>query len=52
MASNVVTLTADVARLPFGSDELDGAVSTRTFHHGLDEVLPEIARTLRPGGPW
>ena len=51
MASNVVTLTADVARLPFGSDELDGAVSTRTFHHGLDEVLPEVARTLRPGGP-
>lgn len=49
-AGNVELLTADMAALPFARGELDGAVSTRTFHHGLDESLDEVARSLRPGG--
>ncbi|MEF8800296.1 MAG: methyltransferase domain-containing protein [Halolamina sp.] len=50
MAVNVVPVTADVATLPFRDGELDGAVSTRTFHHGLNDALPEIKRVLGPGG--
>jgi ubiquinone/menaquinone biosynthesis C-methylase UbiE len=50
MAANVVPVTADVSALPFRDDELDGAVSTRTFHHDLGDALPEIERVLGPGG--
>lgn len=50
IAPNVVPLTADVTQLPFGRDELHGVVSTRTFHHGLDDALTEVARVLRPRG--
>lgn len=50
IAENVELLTADMAALPFSRNKLDGAVSTRTFHHGLDESLDEVARSMRPGG--
>lgn len=48
--STVRPLTADVRALPLDDDALDGAVSIRTFHHGVDDGLEEIARVLRPGG--
>lgn len=47
---NVELVTSDVGDLPFDDDELDGAISLRTFHHGVAESLVEIHRTLRPGG--
>lgn len=50
MASNVVPITADIANQPFRTGGLDGVVSTRTFHHGLESAIPEVERVLRPGG--
>lgn len=50
MPSNVAPVTADFVDLPFPDDHLDGAVSIRTYHHGFDVALPEVARVLRPGG--
>ncbi|WP_332900229.1 class I SAM-dependent methyltransferase [Haladaptatus sp. CMSO5] len=47
---NVDLVTEDVAATPFADGELDGAISLRTFHHGVAEALPELARVLRPGG--
>lgn len=47
---NVDLVTADVATLPLADDSLDGAVSIRTFHHGVADALDEVARVLRPGG--
>ena len=47
---NVELVTADVADVPLPDDDLDGAVSLRTFHHGVAESLEEIARLFRPGG--
>lgn len=48
--ANVVPVTADFESLPFPADALDGGVSTRTYHHGMEASLPEIARVIRPGG--
>lgn len=50
MPANVVALTADIETLPFAPDSLDGAISLRTYHHGMETALPEIARVLSPGG--
>jgi SAM-dependent methyltransferase len=48
--ANVELLTADVAEIPLDDGVLDGAVSLRTYHHGVAEALPELARLFRPGG--
>lgn len=48
--ANVEPVTADMTDLPFTSGSLDGAVSTRTFHHGVADALDELRRVLRPGG--
>lgn len=50
MPTNVRAVTADFGDLPFPDGHLDGAVSIRTYHHGLDDALSEVARVLRPGG--
>lgn len=50
LPANVVPLTADVGALPLADGVLDGAVSIRTFHHGVADGLDEIARVLKPGG--
>lgn len=44
----------DVARLPFGNDDVDLVVSTLSLHHWSDPVavLDEVARVLRPGGSF
>lgn len=47
---NVELVTANVQSTPLNDDELDGAVSLRTFHHGVSDSLNEVARILRPGG--
>ncbi|WP_416841279.1 class I SAM-dependent methyltransferase [Haloferax sp. DFSO52] len=47
---NVELVTADVHSTPLNDDQLDGAVSLRTFHHGVSDSLDEIARIIRPGG--
>ncbi len=49
LPGNVETVTADVADIPLDNDALDGAVSVRTFHHGVADALDEVARLLRPG---
>lgn len=48
--ANVTPLTADFANLPFPDNHLDGGVSIRTYHHGFESALDEIARVFRPGG--
>lgn len=48
--ANVVPLTADFGTLPFPDDSLDGGVSIRTYHHGMGDALPELARVIRPDG--
>lgn len=50
MPGNVEPIVADFADLPFPDGGLDGAVSVRTYHHGFEAALPEVARVLRPGG--
>jgi ubiquinone/menaquinone biosynthesis C-methylase UbiE len=51
LPGNVELVEADAADLPFGTDELDAAFSTMTFHEFADaEALAEVARVLRPGG--
>ena len=50
MPEAVESVVADFADLPFPDDHLDGAVSMRTYHHGFEDALPEVARVLRPGG--
>lgn len=48
---NVRLVTAGVDELPFGTDELDGAFSTMTYHEfATDEAITELARVLRPDG--
>lgn len=47
----VETVTADAADLPFPDGELDGVVSTMTYHEFVgDGALAELARVIRPGG--
>lgn len=48
--ANVIPVVADFGGLPLPTDALDGGVSVRSYHHGTDAVLDEIARVLRPGG--
>lgn len=48
--ANVTPVTADFANLPFPDNHLDGGVSIRTYHHGFESALDEIARVVRPGG--
>jgi SAM-dependent methyltransferase len=48
--ANVAPVTADFANLPFPDNHLDGGVSIRTYHHGFESALDEIARVIRPGG--
>lgn len=48
--ASVELVTADVADVPLADDSLDGAVSLRTFHHGVAEALGEVVRLLRAGG--
>ena len=50
MPGNVESVVADFVDLPFPDDHLDGAVSLRTYHHGFEAALPEVARVLGPGG--
>ncbi|WP_336036936.1 class I SAM-dependent methyltransferase [Halobacterium yunchengense] len=50
---NVSLVTADVADLPFGAGELDGAFSTMTFHEFASaESLAAVHRVLAEGGPF
>ena len=49
---NVELVASDVADLPFADGELDGAVSTMTYHEfASDAAIAEIARVVRSGGP-
>lgn len=48
--ANVIPITGDFETLPFPTDALDGGVSIRTYHHGMDTALSEIGRAIRPGG--
>lgn len=50
MPSNVEPVTADVGDIPLDDGVLDGAMSLRTFHHGVAGALDEVARLLRTGG--
>ena len=48
--SNVELVAADIGKLPFADDALDGAVSTFTFHEFAGEgALAECRRVLAPG---
>ncbi len=48
---NVELVASDVSDLPFDDDELDGAVSTMTYHEfASDAALAELARVVRSGG--
>ena len=48
---NVELVASDVADLPFADGELDGAVSTMTYHEFAgDASIAELARTVRSGG--
>lgn len=50
--ANVELVTAEVADLPFGDEELDGAFSTMTYHEFYSEdALAELRRVLAPGAP-
>ncbi|MFB6118993.1 class I SAM-dependent methyltransferase [Halosegnis sp.] len=50
IATNVDLVRADIVDLPFSDGELDGAVSTFTFHEFADvSALAECRRTLRAG---
>ncbi|EMA68446.1 class I SAM-dependent methyltransferase [Halorubrum distributum] len=47
----VELVASDVADLPFADGELDGVVSTMTYHEfASDAALAEIARVVRSGG--
>jgi len=47
----VELVTSSIEELPFDDDELDGAVSTMTYHEFASESsLAELVRVLRPGG--
>jgi SAM-dependent methyltransferase len=49
--ANVELVASDVADLPFADGELDGAVSTMTYHEfASDASIAELARTIRSGG--
>jgi ubiquinone/menaquinone biosynthesis C-methylase UbiE len=48
--ANVAPVVADFCNLPFPDDSLDGGVSVRTYHHGFQAALDEVARVVRPGG--
>jgi ubiquinone/menaquinone biosynthesis C-methylase UbiE len=49
---NVELVASDVADLPFADGELDGAVSTMTYHEfASDAAMAELARVVRSGGP-
>jgi SAM-dependent methyltransferase len=50
LPANVDTLTTAVADVPLADDDLDAAVSLRTFHHGVAEAIDEVTRLLRPNG--
>lgn len=50
MPENVEPVVSDFSDTPLDTDELDGAISTRTFHHGFETALEEVARVMRPGG--
>lgn len=50
LPENVVPLVADFGNLPLPDDYLDGGLSIRTYHHGFDAALDEIARVIRSGG--
>ena len=48
---NVRLVTSDVADLPFADGELDGAVSTMTYHEfASDAAMAELARVVRSDG--
>jgi ubiquinone/menaquinone biosynthesis C-methylase UbiE len=48
--TNVAFVTANVRKLPFADDALDGAFSTMTFHEFATEAsLTEVTRVLAPG---
>jgi len=50
LPSGVIPITADFADTPLPDDTLDGAISTRTFHHGFETALDELTRVLRSEG--
>ncbi|MEF8780128.1 MAG: class I SAM-dependent methyltransferase [Haloferacaceae archaeon] len=51
LPESVELVTADVADLPFADGDLDGAVSTMTYHEFAGEpALAELSRVIRPGG--
>ncbi|MFI9503014.1 class I SAM-dependent methyltransferase [Nocardia sp. NPDC052566] len=48
---NVTCILGDVLEEPLPADTYDAIVSISTLHHmPLDEVLPILAKALRPGG--
>jgi ubiquinone/menaquinone biosynthesis C-methylase UbiE len=48
--ASVQPMTSDLEGLPFKTGGLDGALSIRSFHHGVADALEEIARVLCLGG--
>ncbi|MFB6162371.1 MAG: class I SAM-dependent methyltransferase [Halococcoides sp.] len=48
--ASVDIVRADHATLPVPERSLDAAVSLRTLHHGLADVLPAVVDALVPGG--
>jgi len=50
---NVRLLAADAGRLPFHDGAFDAVVGNAILHHlPLNQVVPELLRILRPGGPF
>jgi ubiquinone/menaquinone biosynthesis C-methylase UbiE len=51
LPANVETVTSDVESLPLGTDQLDAAFSTMTYHEfASPSAIEQIARVLRPAG--
>jgi 2-polyprenyl-6-hydroxyphenyl methylase/3-demethylubiquinone-9 3-methyltransferase len=51
-ASGFARVRGTARRLPFGDGSFDAVVAVEVFEHlaGMDEVLREVGRVLRPGG--
>lgn len=51
LPENVALVSSTVAELPFGTDALDGAFSTMTYHEfASPPAIAELARVVAPGG--
>ncbi|HYK31063.1 MAG TPA: class I SAM-dependent methyltransferase [Streptosporangiaceae bacterium] len=49
--ANVTCILADVGHEPLPDERYDAIVSINALHHSpLEDLLPRLARALRPGG--